>query len=82
MLERMQALERTIAAMIKTELNLKEDVFTNKLIPTWSEGNGETTEVLDEAAMRAKAKQGTALPPPRPAPPRPCAAFARPCRRQ
>ena len=59
MLEKLQALEKMISAMIKTELNLKEDIFTNKIIETWTDGAAEGTEILDEAAMRARAKQGT-----------------------
>ena len=57
MLEKLQALEKLISSMIKTELNLKEDVFTNKIIPTWSDPSAGSDEPLDEAAMRAKAKQ-------------------------
>ena len=62
MLEKLQALEKMISSLIKTELNLKEDQFTNKLIQTWSDPSSKEDELLDEAAMRARAKQGAAVP--------------------
>ena len=62
MLEKLQSLEKMISSLIKTELNLKEDQFTNKLIQTWSDPSNKEDELLDEAAMRARAKQGAAGP--------------------
>lgn len=53
LLERVKKYEETVGMMLKMELNLKQDIYTNKLIPTGDDG----VEILDETAMKARAKQ-------------------------
>lgn len=54
MLEKVQEMEKQMNKTLKVQLNLREDIFTNKLINTWDDGKNAE---LSEESMRAKAKQ-------------------------